>query len=307
MAGRSRPEPWHSFGLWLRDTRDLSATTVNGYVSRARKVLVANPDLSPEAMHTYFYGHNTTGADHNHATAWRAFAGFCASRGITVPVPVADSTPTPAQTAHRAKMKTRANVYGVPERVRAALRIMRQDGISTNKMRAMVWRFDPTYRHSRKVMMVFHWRGELAVEVPVGVVSALLAWGYPDDPPECDDPLIVEAPGRRSPMSVGRIRRVIAGRVPTATMDEIREARYRRALFHGWAPGMPDTLTVPTYESVEAAIADVSQRQDAKMHALKETQPDDALTRMVLGGDPAPHAEQQTITADTFGGAALPE
>ena len=306
MAGRSRPEPWRSFALWLRDTRGLSATTVNGYVSRARKVLVANPDLSADALHTYFYGHNTTGTDHNHATAWRAFAGFCDSRGITVPVPVADAIPTPAQAAHHDRMKARANVYGVPDRVRAALRIMRQDGISTNKMRAMVWRFDPSYRHARKVLMVFHWRGELAVEVPAGAVAALLAWGYPDEPPERDDPFIVEAPGRRRPMSVGRIRRVLAGRVPTATLDDLREAQYRRALFDGWAPGMPDTLTVPTYDSVEAAIADVAQRQDAQMHALKEAQPNDALTQMVLGGEPTQPTPKASIH-DAFGGAALPD
>jgi len=115
-----------------------------------------------------------------------------------------------------------AEVSTVPDSVCAALRILRQEGITTNLMQQLTWdvETDPG--------IASLWTDNEAAEArtclrsPEGTAYDLIAldktamntlrtWGYPveDLPPTSTDPLVPRSPSDRRAMPLGTLRRLM--------------------------------------------------------------------------------------------------
>jgi hypothetical protein len=197
-----RPEPWASFAVWLRTERDVIPATANNYVSLVRRVIrdLNDEPITPDRLAAYV---DALPLQHRSPlrSAWRRFTEWSAQRDTPVIIPTFPTVSTES----------------LPDDVQAAIRVLRQDGITAAVMRTLTWHLE-TDAHLIAAMPHKTWLRPppgskwQAFPLSPSALKALKAWGYPDMEPNIHDPVVPRRPGEHMPMPLATLRRVIKGR-----------------------------------------------------------------------------------------------
>jgi hypothetical protein len=199
---RTRPEPWNTFALWLQDeeNRDVSPATASNYISLVRRILSRLDVLTPDALAKYVEAlpvHHRSPV----RAAWRRFVEWSAQKADPVIVP----------TFPVVEIKT------LPEDVQAAIRILRQDGVTAPYLRLLTWDLfdDPA------ITGMFPTKTWLVAPAPAkpdayplssAALNVLRTWAYGQKMPGKTDPVIPRKPGVTQPMPLATLRRILRAR-----------------------------------------------------------------------------------------------
>lgn len=200
---RTRQEPWASFAAWLRDERQVTRQTASNYVSLVRRILAGITIIESDAIASFVDGHPSHHRSPMRA-AWRRFVEWSAQKADPVAVPTFPVIETET----------------LPDDVQAAIRVLRQDGITAQVMRRLTWDVE-TDQSLVALMPTAIWlrppEGVKHDYLPVSkaAAKALRTWAYGDDEPTPSDPVVPRSPNDHRPMPLATIRRVLRGSTRT--------------------------------------------------------------------------------------------
>ena len=192
-----------AFRDWFCATRGVGRRTAITAVSQVRRVLSECAPVTEASLRAWWDSHPT----HLRtpvASNWQRYVEWWASQGVPG-MPTFPRRPTPRASA-------------IPDEVKVALGALQTNGVPPTALHGMTWRpleAGSALHAAMTGALPGLSTGELtALRTDTGIVTVLtdhltpiLAWAH-EGTPAVDAPLVPEAPGSESPMSVTRLRRM---------------------------------------------------------------------------------------------------